>query len=170
MERPAEQMQAKPLVAPDSFFIARLIVAFRPFRNLVRIWSESSVVSRRSRRQHKAWGGAHSARAQEDDPSRPLSPRSQPTIYRPFRGLADSGAALPGVALTLYAVTRFAGWNKELAKQLQILTTALLFVLPTATAVRAERLSVKVYTTADGLVSDRISRIVRDPRDLHKAP
>ncbi len=31
-------------------------------------------------------------------------------------------------------------------------------------AARAERLSVKVYTTADGLVSNRISRIIRDSR------
>ena len=31
-------------------------------------------------------------------------------------------------------------------------------------ATLAERLSVKVYTTADGLVSNRISRIIRDSR------
>ncbi|HEY7543648.1 MAG TPA: two-component regulator propeller domain-containing protein, partial [Blastocatellia bacterium] len=33
-----------------------------------------------------------------------------------------------------------------------------------APAARAERLPFKTYTAADGLVSDRVSRIVRDPR------
>jgi ligand-binding sensor domain-containing protein/signal transduction histidine kinase len=36
--------------------------------------------------------------------------------------------------------------------------------LTATVAIRAERLPIKVYTSADGLVSDRISRIVSDPR------
>src|SRR6266581_5177733 len=39
-------------------------------------------------------------------------------------------------------------------------------VLGTAVLVRAERLPIKTYTTADGLARDQASRIVRDSRGL----
>jgi len=44
------------------------------------------------------------------------------------------------------------------------LALALWLGVTAAVVARAERLSVKIYTTADGLVSNRISRIIRDSR------
>ncbi|MEW6207281.1 MAG: two-component regulator propeller domain-containing protein [Acidobacteriota bacterium] len=40
---------------------------------------------------------------------------------------------------------------------------SMLFLIAVSSA-QAERLPIKIYTSADGLVSDRVSRIVRDPR------
>jgi len=44
------------------------------------------------------------------------------------------------------------------------LALALWLGVTAAIIARAERLSLKIYTTADGLVSNRISRIIRDSR------
>ncbi len=48
--------------------------------------------------------------------------------------------------------------------QTLLAATGVSLILFLCAAVRAEQLPLRVYTTADGLVSDRVSQIVRDPR------
>lgn len=62
------------------------------------------------------------------------------------------------------AVHRHPGVLNIKKQTLLVAAGALLILFALCASLRAEQLPTRVYTTADGMVSDRVSRIVRDPR------